>query len=70
MPRAHEKQTDFRPPVGPNECLQVDIGQKVTGKAEYHRPQLTVYGSVGDMTRTVGTRGRRDARRSRRRTGY
>lgn len=36
----------------------------------YAPPTLIVYGRVGDLTRTVGSRGRKDARRGRRRTGF
>ena len=36
----------------------------------YERPTLAVYGPVAAITATVGTRGRKDAKRSRRRTGF
>jgi hypothetical protein len=36
----------------------------------YEAPALIRFGALDDLTRTVGTRGRRDARRSRSRTGF
>ena len=44
--------------------------QQSVGKPTYTAPRLTIYGNLDDLTATVGTRGRRDGRRSRRRTGY
>ena len=39
-------------------------------RAPYTPPTLTVYGTLDQLTATVGHRGRRDGRRSRRRTGF
>ena len=39
-------------------------------REEYVAPCLTVYGSVRNMTLTAGNRGRKDAKRSRRKTGF
>ncbi|MDE3172984.1 MAG: lasso RiPP family leader peptide-containing protein [Gemmatimonadota bacterium] len=39
-------------------------------RLRYVAPTLARYGEVNELTRTVGTKGRRDGRRSARRTGY
>ncbi len=44
--------------------------QQSAPKPVYTAPRLRIYGSLGDLTATVGPKGRRDGRRSTRRTGY
>lgn len=39
-------------------------------KHAYHPPRLLTYGSIERITRTVGTKGRKDAPRTTRRTGF
>ncbi|HEY5219888.1 MAG TPA: hypothetical protein VIJ16_08760 [Gemmatimonadaceae bacterium] len=36
----------------------------------YVSPSLTVFGSIAELTETVGRRGRKDAKRGSRRTGF
>ncbi|HVA57776.1 MAG: hypothetical protein WBQ26_10510 [Gemmatimonadaceae bacterium] len=39
-------------------------------KAIYAPPKLKTFGTIAEITATVGRHGRRDGRRSNRRTGY
>ena len=60
-------------PAPGGESLQSGQGQPVanpSARLPYTAPALVRFGALDDLTRTVGTRGRRDGRRSRRRTGF
>ncbi len=42
----------------------------ISSRAPYAAPRLAVYGPVAELTRTVGSRGKKDRNRGSRRTGF
>lgn len=54
------------PPAGPTGPAANDAPEALP----YTPPTLVRFGGLRELTATVGTRGRRDGRRSRRRTGF
>lgn len=58
----------MQPSTSPQPAAHPTAGD-ASGGAEYGAPQLTVYGSVADVTARVGTKGKKD-HSGNRRTGY
>ena len=63
----HRSSEPPRDPTGPR---PTDADTPAPPPRPYSPPTLIVYGRADELTHNVGTRGRKDARRGSRRTGF
>ncbi len=61
---------DLTPPQAAPAGAPVSVAVHAPEMLPYTPPILVRFGAVGELTSTVGPKGMRDGRRSRRRTGF